>query len=92
MALLPVPQKASTIKSQRHRSAKWAAIFSGVALNQPSARKGVLTFDFCVLVQVTNVITEPILHEMLTDWGQHHALQTHCLVKDQPHGNHKQKC
>ena len=36
MALLPVPQKASTIRSQRHRSAMCSEIFSGVALNQPS--------------------------------------------------------
>ena len=36
MALLPTPQKASTIKSHLHLSARWVAIFSGVALNHPS--------------------------------------------------------
>ena len=40
MALLPVPQNASTMRSQRHRSAKCSAIFSGVALNHPSGGEG----------------------------------------------------
>ena len=39
IALLPTPQKASTIKSHLHLKAKWKAIFSGVALNQPSVKE-----------------------------------------------------
>jgi len=39
IALLPVPQNASTITSQRLLSAMCSDIFSGVALNHPSRKQ-----------------------------------------------------
>ena len=49
IALLPVPQKASTMTSQRHRSARCSAIFSGVALNQPSNTHYISDHDVIVM-------------------------------------------
>jgi hypothetical protein len=81
IALLPVPQKASTITSHLHLSAKWMAIFSGVALNQPSV------CDACTVSYSGVALNQPsvcVMHvcqaysELLTHAGRA-GQQSYCI-------------
>lgn len=44
----PTPQKASTMRSDRHRSAMCSAIFSGVTENQPSETTIIITWALSI--------------------------------------------